>query len=194
MHSEWELLQQVAAGSHPAFKALYDLHKQRVYFTAYKVLQSSAAAQDALQEIFIKVWVNREKLAGMDHFPAWLNTVIRNHLVDKLREHSTKERSLDFFLQEGFETYADTTYHETEFRELLVLVEQATRQLSPQQQKVFALSRLEGMKHREIADELGISTETVKKYIMDALQRIREFLRQHGKDVSVVLLLQLLQL
>lgn len=188
--NEWMV--QIAAGSQSAFKLLYNNYKEQVYHTANRVLQSQEMAMDALQEIFIKIWMNREQLPELENFPAWLNRVTRNHLYDKLRTQASNISSLNFIQEEGWESYADATYTEAEFKELLLLVEQAQQQLSPQQQKVFNLSRLQGLKHKEIASEMGLSVETVKKYIMDALQKMRIFLQQHGKQVSVILLLQLL--
>ncbi len=189
--NEWMV--QIAAGSPSAFKLLYNNYKEQVYQTACRVLQSQELAMDALQEIFIKIWMNREQLPQLENFPAWLNRITRNHLYDKLRSPAPDISSLNFIKEEGWENYADATYTAAEFKELLILVEQATRQLSPQQQKVFDLSRLQGLKHKEIAAEMGLSVETVKKYIMDAMQKMRTFLLQHGKQVSVIILLQLLQ-
>lgn len=157
------------------------------------MLHSRNQAQDALQEAFIKVWVNREKLVELESFEAWLLTIVRNLIYDKLREQSSRELVLDPYLEDAMQTYADQTFSETEFRELLSLVERAKQRLSPQQKRVFELSRLQGLKHKEIAAEMGLSVETVKKYIMDALKSVQDFLRQNGKLVSVVLLLQLLQ-
>jgi len=186
------LLSLVALGDTAAFSSLYDQYHQRVYNTAQRVLQSRVQAQDALQEVFIKIWVNREKLTELHSFPAWLNTVVRNLLYDKLRQQAHRERVLNTIEEELLRSYGEQTYTEAEFQELIALVEAAKSQLSPQQQRVFELSRLQGLKHREIAAEMNISVETVKKYIMDALKKVRQFLARHGKSVSVILLLQLI--
>lgn len=192
-HTEKKLLQLASQGDHAAFRVLYDQHRERIYFTALRMLHSRNQAQDALQEAFIKVWVNREKLVELESFEAWLLTIVRNLIYDKLREQSSRELVLDPYLEDAMQTYVDQTFSETEFRELLSLVERAKQRLSPQQKRVFELSRLQGLKHKEIAAEMGLSVETVKKYIMDALKSVQDFLRQNGKLVSVVLLLQLLQ-
>lgn len=192
-HINRELLQQVAGGSHAAFEILYNHYWKKVYHSAFQVLQSATAAQDALQEIFIKVWVNREQLQEMDYFPAWFHTVIRNHLYYKLRQQAQVEKHLGYLVQEEPESFSDRTYQETELKELVALVQAAMDKLTPQQRRVFELSRLHGLKHREIAAEMNLSQETVKKYIMEALRQVRDHLRDHGKHISVILLLQLVQ-
>lgn len=183
---------QVARGDQSAFAGLYRTLEGHVYYCSLDILQSSAAAADAVQEIFIKVWVNREKLEGMDYFGAWLNTLIRNHLYDQLRMQAQREKILTTLVAEEKETIADNIYTEVEFRELVSLVDQAVDKLAPQQQKVFSLSRVDGMKHREIATALGISPETVKKHIMEAMRHVRSHLSAHGKSVSVLLLIRLI--
>lgn len=188
-----ELLHLASQGDATAFKTLYEMHRDRVFYTALRMLQSRSQAQDALQEVFIKVWVNREKLMEIESFDAWILTIVRNLIYDKLREQSGRQLTLSPYLEEVMEAYSEQAFSETEFRELVALVEKAKQRLSPQQQKVFELSRLQGLKHKEIAAEMGISVETVKKYIMDALKSVQEFLKQHGKMVSVILLLQLMQ-
>lgn len=188
-----ELQQLASQGDTAAFRVLYDLHKDRVFYTAQSMLQSQSLAQDALQEAFIRLWVNREKLQKIASLEAWLLTIVRNLIYDKLREKAAKELVLEPYLEDVMAPYADQAFSETEFKELVTLVEKARQRLSPQQQRVFELSRLQGLKHKEIAAEMGISVETVKKYIMDALKSVQDFLRQHGKMVSVVLLLQLIQ-
>ncbi len=184
LHNEQALLELIASGDTTAFETLYHHYKKKIYSTAYGVLQSSTHAQDALQEIFIKIWVNRGKLKNMNYFPAWLNTIIRNHLYYKLRQQAKREKPLDYLINDDHDSFTEKIYNEAEFKELVVLVEEAMSKLSPQQQRVFELSRLQGLKHREIATEMNLSQETVKKYIMEALRQVRDYLQQHGRTVS----------
>lgn len=192
-YTEQELLQRIAEDDEVAFGLLYELYRQKVYFKAFHILQSITAAEDVLQEIFIKIWINRDKLRGMHYFPAWLNTLLRNHLYNKLRQQAHQAAYLDYFLQEDVKSYADQTFNDVEIRELEGLVKRAVRQLPPQQRKVFTLSRMDGFKHAEIAEQLKISPETVKKHLMEALRQIRLYLGQHGKIVPMLWLLLLIR-
>jgi RNA polymerase sigma-70 factor (ECF subfamily) len=191
-NTEQELLRLVAEGHQHAFEKLYHRYKQYIFHSSLSILKSTAAAQDSLQDIFIKIWVNRESLHQMEHFTAWLNTIMRNHLYNKLRQQAQQEKYLAYAMHEKPDTFSEATYNEAELKELTILVADAKKKLSPQQQKVFELSRIQGLKHREIAEAMNISQETVKKYIMDAMKQVRDYLRQHGRQVSVILLLQLL--
>ena len=176
-HDEKALLLQIAGGDVTAFRKLYERHRRKVYFIAWKLLETKSESEDVVQEIFANVWVNREKLEGIEYFNSWLNTLIRNHLFNRLRKKANEE----IFIHELSRGYCDKTGQErdeVEIRELQVLLNQAVNKLTTQQKKVFQLSRMEGFKHSEIADTLGISIETVKKHIMQAVSRLRDLLKE----------------
>jgi RNA polymerase sigma-70 factor (ECF subfamily) len=61
------------------------------------------------------------------------------------------------------------------------MLQKASATLSEQQRKVFEMSRLEGKKHEQIATEMGLSKETVKKYLANALEKLHRYLVQHGR-------------
>lgn len=186
------LLQQVANGNEKAFRLLYDRYRNQVFYVGFKFLKSEAAAEDVLQEVFSKIWINRKKLAKIIDFSKYLNTLTLNYIYNLLRRKAHEEA----FLHE--ELVKINLNHEEAFsyidlRELEDLLHKAVKQLSPQQKKVFELSRVQGLKHEEIAKELNISRETVKKHIMEALSNVRSFLAAKG-DILINLLILILLL
>jgi RNA polymerase sigma-70 factor (family 1) len=186
LHNEKELLMEIASGDERAFRSLFDHYRRKVYFVAWRLLQAEGEAEDVLQEVFTKVWVNREKLAEVDSFKAYLNTLLRNHIYNCLRKKANEENFLLETLKDG-RAPGDAAHHRAELNELHLLLQQAVNTLPPQQKKVFQLGRLEGRKHEEIAEELGISRETVKKHMMAALQAVKDFLRRRGKVLLVLM-------
>lgn len=173
-HSTYEerrLLISIAKGDTHAFHALYTHYRQGVYQSAMRILQSQHRAEDLLQEVFLKVWVHREKLPLLDNFGAWLNTVTRNHIYNTLRKQAHEELILEKIELRTAESNA--ALEELSLRELQDVLRKVTETLTPQQRKVFELSRMQGLKHDEIATELNISSETVKKHISEALRVIR---------------------
>ena len=97
------------------------------------------------------------------------------------------------FLHEQFfkvENNREEAFNCVDLHELEGLLGKAVNQLPPQQKKVFELSRMQGLKHVEIARQLNISGETVKKHIMEALRNVKSYLASHGQtEVSILLLL-----
>jgi RNA polymerase sigma-70 factor (family 1) len=175
----------VAGGSEPAFRELYDAYHQRIYSFALFITHTDILAEEITQEIFIKVWTHRQGLSGINNFNAWLKTLVRNHSYTYLnrlaRERlvltETKRR------REG-ETYS--TEADIQDNEYSRLLKEAVSQLPEQQKKVYLLSRQDGLKHEEIAGQLGISVNTVKNHMKAALKGITAFL--HGRTDALILL------
>lgn len=188
-YNEIDLLKKVAEGNEPAFRTLFDLHRDKIYYIAYRLLKTEAASEDVVQEVFIKLWLNREKLAPLDNFPAYLNTITRNHIFSQLRKLATEEAYLrELIAREkiaGDKDPADAVA----FNELKRLLSEAVTQLSPQQKKVYQLGKIEGKKYEEIADALQISRETVKNHMVEALRSIKTYLRRHEQLLIILLLM-----
>jgi RNA polymerase sigma-70 factor (ECF subfamily) len=188
-YDEKALLMRVAQGDEDAFGVLFHQHRHKILYFAWKFLQSDSRAQDVVQEIFLKVWVSREQLGDIKNFKAWLTAITRNHIYNALRrlavEESFKSRlSANAGLQDE-----NTVLDDLSFKELQYALQKAVSHLTPQQRKIFELSRMEGMKHEQIAEKLGISRDTVKKHITDALRHIRLEMNSPEKLVQLTILL-----
>lgn len=168
---EKSLLTGVARGDENAFRTLFHAYRPGVYAIALKLLSSSSQAEDVLQEIFLKIWLNRDQLPEIHHFASYLHTVTRNHLYNALRRQAREE----VFLQQLTPSSAveQDVLSPLSLREMREMLQKALATLTPQQKKVFELSRLEGLRHEEIADLLAISRGTVKKHIGEALRVVR---------------------
>ena len=122
----------------------------------------------------MKIWVGREKLPEISCFSAYLNTITRNHIYNALRKLANEELLLEKLLSPSSAAYRpDTAIENMSLRELQEALQKVMDTLTPQQKKVFELSRMEGLKHEEIALRLNISRETVKKHVSEALRIIR---------------------
>jgi len=181
----------VAAGKEQAFRELYEQYRNQVFYFGCKFLKSPTEAEDVLQEVFSKIWINRKGLPDINDFSKYLNTLTLNHIYSLLRRKACRESFLSksiFATQPAMEAAFETV----DLRSLEGLIQQAVVQLPPQQQKVFELSRMQGLKHEEIAQQLNISHETVKKHIMEALRNVRRYLADKGEIVVTSCLLILL--
>jgi RNA polymerase sigma-70 factor (family 1) len=187
---EFKLLMLVSEGDQSAFRKLYDHYRNQVYYFAIKFLKSESLAEDVLQEIFSKIWVNRKKMTELNSFSKFLNTLTLNHIYNQLR-HKAHET---VFLQKQLsdhETGNQDVFNYFDLHELEGLIAEAVNRLPPQQKKVFELSRIEGLKHDEIANRLNISKETVKKHIMEALRNIKSFLALKSQSIINLLIVLL---
>lgn len=142
-------------------------------------------AEEITQEIFIKIWASRSELTEINYFNSWLKTLIRNFTYNYLRRIA-HEKMIFADIHSNLKTEA--TVNTMEALEYKQLLQKAIEQLPAQQKKVYLLSRRDGFKHEEIAQEMNLSINTVKNYMKLALESIRLFLDNHT-DAMILLAL-----
>lgn len=185
MYTERELLQQVASGSEQAFGTLFNAYRKKLYTNIYRLTNSREIAEDTVHEVFLKIWLNRSSLTGIDHFGAYLQRMAHNHAVSGFRKMA-KESLIVTELKYQAESQhpgdqPTQPIHLLMSKEVRAFIREAINQLTPQQKAVFLLSREDGLKADEIADKLGITLNTAKKHLADALRNLREAINDaHG--------------
>lgn len=171
--NEKELLSLVAGGSEPAYQHLFRHYWDPIYSVALMFTKSVELSQDLTQDIFAQIWVKRACLANVTNFNAYLYIVSRNHIFDRLRRkvlvHSCTPR-----LAENVSDPAPRPESLLELKEMEELIFAGLSHLPPQQQQAFRLSRLQGLRHREIAERMNISQQSVKSYIVRAISNLRK--------------------
>jgi RNA polymerase sigma-70 factor (ECF subfamily) len=179
----------MSTGDRKAFRELFNKYHRRIFAIALKITGVGETAEDVVQEVFIKLWMNKEKLPAIENFNAYLNTVTRNHIFNKLRKLAHEQIALQKLIAQ--QTLKEkSSSDQIVYNELEKLIHNAVAQLPSQQKKVYTLSRVYGLKHEEIAQQLGISSSTVKGHIVHALQHIKSFLRANGELVILFFILQ----
>ncbi|QHS56794.1 sigma-70 family RNA polymerase sigma factor [Mucilaginibacter sp. 14171R-50] len=182
---EKELLLKVARGDEHAFSELFNNHHQLLGTHIYRITDSVEMAEEVVQDVFLKIWMNRETLSSVQNFKAYLFVVSKNHALNCLRRLA-KERIRQKTIQDNALALAseDNSGHHNYYS----LLDEAIDHLPPQQQKVYLLSRHGRLKYDEIAHQMGLSRETVKKYLQGATHSITSFV-QSNIDVSAIIIL-----
>lgn len=183
-YHEKELLLLISQGDEQAFEQLFNQYVPLLQPYLLDMLKSAPAAEDAIQNTFIRIWLQRDKLTEVEFPRTWISRIAINECLNMLRRKQTEKKALDKWqetapTQSGIET--DTQYHQTK-----QLVQQAVERLSPQRRKIYEMSRLQGRSVSEIAEELGLSVQTVKNTIGISLEQIREHLKTNGITVPAV--------
>lgn len=181
---EEELLSKVSTGDQTAFRALFTQYHQQLGNYIFQITDSAELAEEIVQDVFMKVWTNRASLQKVQNFKAYLFVVSKNHALNCLRK-IVRERLLKTEWENNLSNIPE--YDDSE--EYYKLLDQAIDQLPPQQRKVYLLSRHKRMKYLEIADEMNISAETVKKYLKLANATITSYMRDHLESVLLLLAL-----
>jgi RNA polymerase sigma-70 factor (family 1) len=191
VHNEKELLQAVAKGNKKAFEELFYAYHNQLGEYVQLLIASEDIAQEIVQDIFVKIWMSRDNLDTLGNFSSWLFILTRNHTLNCIRRQCSERKK-----KEAFELYAivddsgeDSPPIPSDYEHL---IGRAVAQLPPQQQKVFTLKQA-GHKNNEIAAQLGISPESVKKYQQWALKSVTDFIKTHAELSAVLIAITLLK-
>lgn len=186
--NEQNLFQQVAQGDAVAFRSIYDSYFNRLSAYIFKFCKSETATEDIIQDIFIRLWVNRTNLAGVEIPEAYIFSMARNRAIDYLRTLAKHTNLIDILTQQP-EAHTDEIEEKLAVHELNTLIEEALKPLSEQKKKVFRLNKIEGLSHDEIAEQMQLSKSTIKNHLSETLQHIRQHLLQRpGSEASLLLL------
>jgi RNA polymerase sigma-70 factor (family 1) len=166
------LVTEVASGNQKAFRTLFDLFSSKVYFFAFKLLRSESMAEEVVQEVFIKIWVNRASLQSIDFFPSYLYTIARNYSLNVLKKVAFEEKA-KVLLRQQQPTCDEETEQNIVYRDYQHILNSVIEQLPPQQKLVYSLCHNEGLKYEEAAQRLNISRLTVKSHMQQALRTIK---------------------
>ena len=178
-YNEKELLLQLANGSEKAFTAIFYHYRGKLYHYIFTITSSREMAEDTVHDVFLKIWNARQKLASIENMNAYLYRVCHNEVISGLRRMAKETLILAELQQESmlFLTDVDPASQ----REIRASIQQAVNKLSPQQRKIFLLSRQDGLKHKQIAEQLGVSINTIKTHLGQALRFLREEVGQQYK-------------
>lgn len=189
-HIETALLAQIAAGDEQAFSQLFHNYRNKVYSIALKITTSEPIAEEILLDVFLKVWLRKQQLPGMEHFSAWLFTITRNQVFSALKQIAVRRTAEDAIRITG-DPYDHSPVEAALIdKEYQAILQQAILQLSPQQLKVYTLIKDRGLKREEAARELNLSPETVKRHLSEAMLVIRGYCMARLDTYAVLLIIK----
>ena len=188
-YDEHELFLRISAGDELAFRRLFDLYRQRLFSFAWQLCHSAVEAEEVVQDVFLRLWEQREKLTEVTMPRRYIYTMTRNRTFDILGKIARNEQMIQQMWANMRQSDNDTE-HLLYAEESRKLIQQAVSQLSEKKQMVFTLSRQEGLSHQDIAARLGLSIQTVKNIMTEVLKHIQYFLSQHAEVLAIMFLLQ----
>lgn len=188
---ESSLILRLIEGDEDAFCELYATYKNRLIYFAMRFLKSREYAEDVFQDAFTVVWQSRRFINPDASFSSYLYTIMRNRILNQLRNAANEEKLKESILSQALD-YTEDTKREVMLNDLKSLISHALQQLTPRQREIFEMSREAQLSHKEIADKLGISINTVQEHISTSLKLIRTYLIKYSGSEYVDLLLLLI--
>lgn len=147
-----------------------------------------------MRKIFFRmlliVWQGRRFINPDASFSAYLYTIVRNRILNQLRDLSYQDKLKEQILSQAV-NYTNETRDEIIANDLRQFISCALQQLTPRQREIFEMSREQQMSHREIAEILGISVNTVQESISISLKTLRAYLEKNsivGSDLILILI------
>jgi len=182
-----QLLHEVAQGNENSFRELFYAYKDNIYHTALRLAKDEFIADEVLQETFVLVWTNREKLAEVTDLNAWLYRIAKNVFLSRLRKNTLPTETLDLYLHDLHGNVP--TINTAEYKELERYFDKAISKLPEKQRLTYQFIKNEGMSRKEVAQLLNVSPETVKSNYEDASNKVRAYLLKYLENTALATIL-----
>ncbi|MCE7040131.1 RNA polymerase sigma factor [Dyadobacter sp. CY312] len=193
LHNEQDLLLRVSEGDEKAFTEIFYAYHQELGAYILKLTKSNRHAEEIVQDVFVKIWLRRENLNEINDFNSYLFIMARNHTYNVLRNEARIHGLHTELDPEKLTNHHEDSASQPEMEQYYVLIEQAVALLPPQQQKAYLLSRKDGLKHEQIAENMQLSRETVKRHISLSLSSITKYVRTNAERMGVALIFFLIK-
>jgi RNA polymerase sigma-70 factor (ECF subfamily) len=172
--SDQELTAFLRGGDQLAYTEIYHRYKKLLYAFALKRLDDEQEVEDLLHELFLTLWTRHEQFGEQTLLAPYLYNAVRYRIINIFSKRKLSSRYIDSFNQYLKEEFsAEETDHLVRHKELSELIEKEIATLPKKMREVFQLSRQTGYTRKEIAEELGLSEETVKSHMHHALKILK---------------------
>ncbi|MFV5691524.1 RNA polymerase sigma factor [Flavobacterium sp. LT1R49] len=181
------LVTELIVGNEKAFTELFNTYCNDVYAYSLSMLKNQVLAEEIVQDVFLNIWLHRDRLNTDLSFKSYVFTITRNltfNLISKVANIHKLKKEVFYVSQKSYSPIEDIIA-EADYD---VIKNKAIEQLSPKRRVIFEMSRNKEMSYEEISKELNISVSTVKGQMSKTLADIRNFLETHG-DVTLLITL-----
>ena len=169
------LVAGIKRDDYSSYNQLFMRYYSRLCAYVFNLTHNYNASEDVVQELFIRLWINRQKLDIHENISGYLYRSSKNATLNFYRAEKNRLKSIRNMPIQEWQTDED----QIEQIEFSVALNKCIGQLPERSRDVFMKSRLDGMKQQEISDELGISVKTIKNQIWKSLQFLKACLELH---------------
>ncbi|RAJ73468.1 RNA polymerase sigma-70 factor (ECF subfamily) [Chitinophaga dinghuensis] len=187
LYQDLTLLERIGDGDEQAFAVFFREMAPVVRAHIRCILQDDEEALEVLQETFIRVWLQRDKLAAIEHLTAYIKQIAARQCFTVMQQNTLRKKRLEEHIPVA--VVNNEGEHLLSYKESQKVLHEAVADLPAQRKQIYLLSRSKGMSTLEIASELNLSHSYVRNALSTAQQFIRERLRKAGKHLPVILLM-----
>lgn len=176
-HIDYHAVKNLKEGDLRSFDELFNKYSSRLFAFSLKYLKSAEEAEEVAQDVFLYIWDKRESLKPDFSFNSYIFTIafniIKKHFIKKSRDNAFKDELIYILLNQ--ENNLDKVI---DYKFLLQRVESIIEGLPPRRKEVFVKRKYDGLSVKLIADELGISPNTVENHLAQAQKQILDELKK----------------
>lgn len=175
VNDERELLRRVSESDETAFTVLFNTYYPLLSTHVFRITRSLPETEEIVQDVFFKIWMSRESLQSVEQFRPYVWVIAKNYALNALKKKARERNNKETWLKNEPQSETDTVDPQLAYHSL---IDEAISNLPPQQQRVFILSRKDRLKQAEIAEQMGLTLSTVKKYVQLATESISIYIKE----------------
>ena len=169
-----DLLTRLKNGDILAFDQIYTMYSHKLFSFVFNILKNESEVDDIVQEVFVKIWESRGKLVDYKLLNSYIFTIAYNNSIDLIRKRINNNKYLEHLKYSASINLTPNIVSQIEFNELKNQVDKLIAKLPDRQKQVYLLHKEEGLTYPEIAEQLGISKNTVENHMVKALKYLRQ--------------------
>lgn len=177
-------VQLIIQGNHLEFARLMEHYSNDLYLFSKGILNDAFMAEEAVSDVFVKVWEGRGNLNKISNLKSYLYSAVRNQAITYLRSKNVDVVSIEdinSYFFEPVDTQDDSLLKEEKLQQILKAIDY----LPAQTKMVFSLAKVQGLKYKEIAELLNIKVKTVDYHVASAIKKICDVIEKEEKDDSI---------
>lgn len=188
MVSEFFLISEIRENNRMAFTIIYDKYHRKIYAFVYKYVRNHAAAEDIVQHTFLKLWEIRKKLNPHLSLGGYLFNIAKNHTLNVIRNYNARAvKNAEYY--RNIDETEELRINETGATDMLAMLDKAIEKLPSQRKAICRMKISEGLSNQQIADQLGISVNTVKNQYNSSIKQLRTIM---GISLAAALVINIL--
>lgn len=175
-YTDAELMQLLKQSDSEAFTEIYNRYWMILYTHVYKMLRDEEETKDSVQEIFSKLWLRSDQLTSNENLGGYLFRSARNQVFNIIEKRQVRRNHMRSMI-DYFDRKDASVVDSMDGKRIQQLIDLEIQKLPPRMRRIFELSRKDELTHQEIAEELNLSYQTVKKQVQKALKIIKPRLK-----------------
>lgn len=183
--TESDLIRKVRFGDRFAFREVYDRFHKQLYFIALRYLKHRELAEDAVQDVFVSLWLKKKTLNPDLSLKAFMATCLKNRVLNMIRSNKKKIANT-FVLTEAHHPVSNYTSDDIQMKEYTKIMHAGVDSMPHQKKRVFEMKVFMGESNTDVAAKLGISINTVKVHYYHGRRFMKAYLKKEA-GLEVVL-------